>query len=116
MSDVIVILMEIWSPVVGYEGRYAVSTMGRVKNVRRDKLIVPLNAKGYRRVCLYINGIGALMTIHSLVCAAFVGARPMGYHINHKNGVRNDNTLESLEYCTVHEKAIHASRVLHRRS
>jgi hypothetical protein len=50
--------------------------------------------------------------VHRLVLAAFVGASCL--QTNHKNGVRNDNRLENLEWCNGSENAIHAFRVLHR--
>lgn len=116
MSRDIVVFMEHWSPVIGYEGNYEVSDMGRVRNVRRDSILAPLNARGYRRVGLYLNGAMKLINVHHLVCAAFIGERPERQEINHKNGIRNDNRLENLEYCTRKANALHARRMLHRSS
>lgn len=46
--------------------------------------------------------------IHSLVMTAFVGPRPPGLDINHKNGVNGDNRLENLEYATHGDNVRHA--------
>lgn len=52
------------------------------------------------------------MTIHSLVAAAFIGPRPEGLVINHKDGNRLNNVVENLEYCTYSENYRHALDVL----
>lgn len=106
--------MEAWKPIVGYEGNYEVSDLGRIKNVKRGKILIPQNARGYRRVDLCKNGVRKLIQVHKMVCAAFIGPCPENQEINHKNGVRDDNRLENLEYLTRQNNALHARRVLHR--
>lgn len=51
-----------------------------------------------------------LFRVHRLVMEAFVGPSPL--LVNHKNGVRNDNRLENLEYVTRSQNQIHARDVL----
>ncbi len=48
--------------------------------------------------------------IHQLVAAAFLGPKPAGHEINHKNGVKTDNRAENLEYVTHAENMAHAAR------
>lgn len=100
--------MEKWIQVKEYP-KYYVSNMGNVKtckgNVLRpfDRLKYgnELN-RGYLTVHLCNGGIPRYknVTVHSLVMSEFVGPRPKGFVINHKNGIRWDNRLDNLEYCT----------------
>ena len=41
----------------------------------------------------------------------FIGTRPEGMVVNHKNGVKTDNRLENLEYITSRENTIHAFKM-----
>jgi hypothetical protein len=105
-----------WRPVVGYEGRYEVSDAGEVKSyVGRLKssnlagrIVTPCISRGYPKVDLAMNGKKRPFTVHRLVMAAFVGVRPAGFQINHKNGIKTDNRLENLEYCSTAANRQHA--------
>lgn len=100
--------MEIWRTIKEYPN-YKVSNMGNVKSIRGNILrpfdrqkYGPLLLRGYMTVHLcskHVKGFDN-WTVHSLVMLEFVGPRPQGMVINHKNGIRWDNRLENLEYCT----------------
>ena len=65
--------------------------------------------QGYRFVSItMLDGTTKQRTIHSLVMETFVGPRPNGLWINHKNGDKTDNRLENLEYCTASDNQRHA--------
>ena len=106
---------EDWRPVVGYEGLYVVSSFGRVKRSGRTKYGKPgqvLRSAGnrYLHVTLY-SGIPALpdtCSIHVLVAEAFIGPRPTGETVNHKNGVRTDNRAANLEWKSPAANSQHA--------
>lgn len=109
-------MIEEWKSIPGYEGYYSVSNMGNVrrdvgyKNTFAGKVLIP--GKGiYLRVSLSKNSKSKSITIHSLVLLAFVGKRPEGFQINHKNGIKYDNRLENLEYCTVSQNNFHAYKI-----
>ena len=100
---------EIWKDVPGYEGHYQVSNLGRVKSFKRGKerMLKPgLGSKGYYLVVLWKGGEVKTHTIHRLVIRAFWGESKLD--VNHKNGVKTDNRLENLEYCTKSENIQHA--------
>ena len=115
MDDVSV---ERWLPVVGFEGYYEVSNLGRVRSVdrivRHGKHFQPLRGKilaqttsdyGYRKVSLYRGSKHTLRSVHILVAAAFIGPRPKGMEVRHGPNGKLDNTPANLSYGTPAENA-----------
>lgn len=105
-------LHEKWRPVVGFEGEYDVSNLGRVRSlprviVRRDgvrlkvkgRMLAPRLAKcgGYHRVGLVGESEDY---IHRLVLEAFVGPCPPDHSCCHDNGDPTDNHLSNLRWGT----------------
>ncbi len=98
---------EIWRAIPNLE--YSASSLGRV---RRDKdgrgvalagriLAFSANRSGYLEAKLYDgDGASKIFSAHSLVMVAFVGPRPKGMEINHRDGERHNNRLPNLEYVT----------------
>ena len=64
------------------------------------------NGAGYYQVDPCKDGVKKKKSIHRLVMLAFVGESDL--QVNHKNGIKTDNRLENLEYCTRSENAQHA--------
>lgn len=97
------VMEEVWKDIVGYEGLYQVSNLGRVKslNYRRTgktKEMKPGTDKnGYRYICLMVEGKARYYKVHRLVYEAFVGPIPYGHEINHINEEKADNRVENLE-------------------
>ncbi len=118
---------EVWKDVVGYEGLYLVSNLGRVKNIKyrhgskiaskegkivvRDKILKPFpTRKGYMYIELKkLNGEGKTCKVHRLVMDAFTEPHP-DMQVNHINGIKSDNRLENLEWVTQSENIRHAIR------
>lgn len=92
---------EEWRPVAGYNGWYEVSSLGRVRSRAKGttvRILKPgIASHGYPTVSL---GRGNTRTVHSLVAAAFLGPRPVGADICHRNGVRADPRAANLYYAT----------------
>lgn len=85
-------------PVPGYEGRYEVSNLGRVRNKTRV-LVGKLNKKGYRRYNLVKDGRTRTTLGHRIVCEAFHGAQPAHQPLaTHRNGIRDDNRASNLRW------------------
>lgn len=109
---------EEWRAVVGYEGWYSVSNLGRVRreqpyhNTHTGRLLSPSpNRRGYLRIALWCNDRGKTTEIHTLVAAAFLGPRPLGLDVNHKDGLKTNNYADNLEYVTRSENLRHALRL-----
>lgn len=104
---------EEWRPVVGYEEKYQVSSHGKVKITKSGKILKPYILKsGYHRVSLYLNNNRTHRTVAGIVCEAFIGERPSGLHIDHKDGDKDNNKLSNLEYVTARENQLR----LHKRT
>jgi hypothetical protein len=107
---------EIWKDIPGFETKYQVSNMGRVRSLdqiwvqtaasgrlhlhRKKGLILRpgLNAQGYPTVVLGRKYGSA--TVHSLVAKAFLGIPAAWQQVRHLNNRRNDPRLENLCYGT----------------
>ncbi len=98
---------EEWKPVAGFEGRYDVSDQGNVWSIKNKKLLKPgPTSKGYLTVSLYDGSIPKKPKshcVHDLVAAAFIGAKPEGYQVDHGELGKRCNAVGNLEYVTCSE-------------
>ena len=101
---------EIWKDIKGYEGLYQVSNFGRVKNLRRDKVLKLSERGGYLRVALTINYNSKWFSVHRLVAQCFLPNVNNLPQVNHKDGVKTNNNISNLEWCTNKENSRHAWR------
>jgi hypothetical protein len=105
--------METWRAIIGYEGLYEVSDLGRVRSLDRiiaqrdgrscryrGKVLRPQPATdgGYYKVRLSNCGVGKTHYTHRLVLDAFIGAAPDGMECLHGNGDPADNRLANLRW------------------
>ena len=91
-------MQEIWKDIKGFEGRYQVSNLGNVKNIKTNKQLY----KNYNKVnnYLFVNlGKHNKKYIHRLVYETFKGFYNSKNIINHKNSNKTDNRLCNLEEC-----------------
>lgn len=117
-------IIEIWSDVLGYEGLYMVSNLGRIKSLPRlvihgngkryftkERILIPQNriAKGlvYKKIDLTKNKITKQLSIHRIVCEAFISNPEKKLCVNHINGNPSDNRMENLEWVTHKENTNH---------
>lgn len=92
---------EKWRDVVGYEGAYSVSNLGRVcsnSNSVNSGLMRPRIVRGAYVILLVKDGKKRGFTISSLVARAFVDGYKPGLWAHHKNGNQKDNRASNLEW------------------
>lgn len=107
--------MEIWKDVKGYEGRYFVSSIGRLKSCKKprrnsEKILKPILVNGYHFLDLGNGKNIKRFSIHRLVAMAFLDNPENKPMVNHINGIKNDNRIENLEWCTASENQLHSIR------
>jgi hypothetical protein len=106
---------------VGYEARYEVSDLGRVRALprvdaqgghRKLRLFKPsrMDAWGHRGVKLRRDGVARSRYVHHLVLEAFVGPCPPGMVACHWNDVPDDNRLSNLRWATKSENRLDCVR------
>jgi hypothetical protein len=110
-------MSERWLPVVGWEGYYEVSDVGRVRSVERivihstggptrirERILSQFKTpRGHLNVALCRDSTKMNRTAHQLVIEAFVGPRPEGMECRHLNGDPADNRPENLMWGTASE-------------
>jgi hypothetical protein len=103
--------MEIWKDIVGYDGAYKVSSLGKIKSYKKDVPIILKPGKdkdGYLQVSLSKNGKASMRKIHRKVTETFINNTFNKKCVNHINGIKGDNRVENLEWCTHKENTQHA--------
>lgn len=117
--------LEKWRPVVGYEGHYEVSSLGRVRSLERPKVdrlgrkyLIPNRIlrqypcpQGYMKVKLYQEGVGKTQRVHRLVALAFLEAPAAPLEVNHLDRNMANNHVANLEWSTRSENMVHAHEV-----
>ena len=113
---------EVWKDVVGYEGLYEVSNLGRIKSKERivknnhgnrivkSKILTPfITNSGYCAIVLH-NGREnfKLNYIHRLVANAFLDNKYNLEQVNHKDGNKLNNCVNNLEWCSRSDNIKHA--------
>lgn len=92
--------MEEWKDIIGYEGLYQISNLGRVRNSKGQILTGYTNNKGYQMVHLQVNNTNKLYSIHRLVAIHFIDNPDNLPCVNHINEIKIDNRADNLEWCT----------------
>ncbi len=117
---------EIWKDIPGYEGKYQVSNMGRVKSLSRiiqgrnqfgsfewrspELYLRPGRTDKYGHLSVVLNDPRKSRLVHQLVMLAFVGEPPEGMYVLHSNGNASDNRLSNLRYDTQSENVLDVYR------
>lgn len=110
-------MTEIWKAIPGYEGAYEVSNLGRVRSLDHDvrlltrwggyatrrvkgRVLSEGTENSYPSVNLWVGGKVTHRRIHVLVAAAFLGPRPAGLEVCHKDGRQQNCHADNLRYGT----------------
>ena len=99
-------MKEEWRDIKGFERKYMVSNLGRVKSLNyrmtgKERIFKGKdNGHGYLQVKLYKDGKGKWYLVHVIVAQAFC-ENPKGYNeVNHKDENKYNNCMDNLEYCS----------------
>ena len=120
-------MKEVWKDILGFEGSYQVSSRGRIRSL--DRFVNSLNPKtkkrqqrpvkgvvlklrhdkdGYNRVCLSNYSKPSPLRVSRIVAVNFVPNPENKPHVNHINGIKNDDRVENVEWATLSENRRHA--------
>jgi len=107
-------MIEIWKNIQGYENKYQVSNLGNIKTIKEwvgnkhcskykqcDKLLIPVKDNaGYYCVSLWKNSKSKTHRIHVEVAKSFLSNPDNLPCVNHKDGNKQNNNVDNLEWCT----------------
>lgn len=119
-------MQEFWKSIKGYEDKYEVSNLGRVRSIDRkisytrfdgkvvvrsykSKILRPaVNRHGYLMVVLGFKGLNT--TVHRLVAKTFLKNNTDKKCINHIDGNKQNNFVNNLEWCSYTENMLHSMK------
>lgn len=119
---------EIWKDIEGFEGKYQISSIGRVKSIDRilphaihgtwhirERILKPhWNGQGQSQyMCVHLHsgkGKMSCLRIHRMVAETFIPNPDNLPQVNHIDGDKSNNAVSNLEWVTIQENVDHAWR------
>ena len=104
---------EIWKDIPEYEGLYQASNLGRIRSIKRygtsGKILKgEIDEWGYIRISLSKNNKPKKNKAHRLILMTFCPTNDPKLQVNHKDGNKQNNKLENLEWCSASYNTIHS--------
>ena len=88
---------------------YEVSSRGDIRNTKTGRLLkLRIDKDGYRDVLLSKNSLTKRFKVHRIVAICFLDNPENKPYVNHLNGIKSDNNIDNLEWCTKLENERHA--------
>lgn len=116
-------MIEVWKDIVGYEGLYQVSNLGRVKSCERlvihylgkrlvkEYILKQTNNNNYYTITLAKNNTRKTGRVHKLVAMHFIENENNYLEVNHIDGHSLNNNASNLEWCSRSSNQLHAYRM-----
>lgn len=116
MKSVIISTQPQWKDIVGYENEYQINQFGEIRTLKdspklkKYDVLKPQISKrnGYVYQMLYKNGKEKLLRVHRLVAMAFLPNPNNLPQVNHKDGNKQNNSVDNLEWCEQSDNMKHA--------
>lgn len=103
---------EYWKPIIGFEERYLISNKGRIYSLTKNVVLKYQINNGYNMVTLKNRFKFITKKVSRIVATHFIENTQNKLEVNHKNGIKNDDTVENLEWVTRSENQRHKIDVL----
>ena len=94
-------MIEKWVDIKGYENKYAISNLGRIKSIKAKLIMKPMKCtNGYLCACLWKNNKQQKILVHRLVALHFIN-NPQNYEdVNHIDENKENNQVDNLQWCS----------------
>lgn len=103
--------VEIWKDIEGYEDKFEVSSFGNIRNKKTGRILKQsLNAYGYKRATLSVNGVKNYVIVHRIVAKEFIDNPYNKREVNHIDCNKQNNNISNLEWVTSSENKYHAHK------
>ncbi len=112
--------MEIWKDIYNYEGYYQISNFGNIKSlsrlcknnngsfIKKETILKQNLINNYYGVRLSKDNVQTTKKIHRLLAEHFIENTLSLPQVNHKDGIKTNNSLSNLEWCDASYNQIHA--------
>ena len=102
---------EEWKPIEGYEDKYEVSSLGRVRN-KYGRILAQCKKKNadYLRVHLAKDNTARWFSVHRLVAIAFLPREEGKDTVNHLDHDKTNNCVDNLDWCSLKENCAYAAQ------